>query len=95
MDKLRIFVPDGDETVRGRLEPEPVPITYVLIEQDTPEGPYIDQVRVWWNEDGSRCRQCPECTFTPNPSGVGTCHQRRPGVLGSRLPAPPLLGGGG
>jgi hypothetical protein len=90
MDALRIYVPDGDEPVRRRLEPEPVPITYVLIEQDTPEGTYTDQICVWRNDDAERCRWCPECTFQPNPEGIGTCYQRRPGLLRPRLAAPPL-----
>lgn len=95
MDALRIFVPDGDEPVRGRLEAEPVPITYVLIEQETPEGTHTDQICVWENEAAARCRWCPECTFTPHPSGIGTCHQRRPGILSPRLAAPPLASGPG
>jgi hypothetical protein len=89
MDKLRIFVPGGGEPVRGGLEPEPVPITYELIRQETPDGSYVDQVVVWRNEDAARCRWCPEgeCTFRPTSHGIGTCHQRRRGGLAALVPA--------
>jgi hypothetical protein len=95
MDALRIYVPDGDEPVRRRLEPEPVPITYVLIEQETPEGTHTDQICVWRNEEAERCRWCPECTYTPTSSGIGTCYQRRTGILSPRLAPSSLASGRG
>jgi hypothetical protein len=87
MDTLRVFDPHGFAPAKIGQEPEPVPLTYELIEQQTPDGVHTDHVRVWWNRDGVRCQICPEdeCNFRPGEQGVGTCVKRRSGGIPFRF----------
>ena len=58
---------------------QPMPLMAMDIEQETPEGPKIDRIILWTNEDAARCDWCPrhKCTFRPGPKGQGNCVVRR------------------
>jgi hypothetical protein len=96
---LHVYSPDGEgePIVRSRRaeEPEPIPLQYRMVERQAPEGPRVDAVLLWFNEDAARCRWCKpgDCTFSPTGAGVGTCVVQREGGLARVLPLPVPLPG--
>jgi hypothetical protein len=90
----RLYAPDeGGETHKERSasRPEPLPQLYRLTQHRDDDGPFVETLIVWDNEDGARCRHCPEgqCTFQAGPGAIGSCIVIKPGLLAAA--SPPLL----
>jgi hypothetical protein len=60
------------------------PILYLFVQHEDEDGPYVDRLNVWNNEDGLRCGVCPKCNFRPGPEGIGCCVVRRHGEIGDK-----------
>lgn len=85
--RIRIFDPSPATIALVLPDPEPVPLLYHFIEQETAAGVHTDIIRVFANEDGARCSICTPgtCAFVATEAGIGSCRVRRPGGLPGSL----------